>query len=210
MTSVYCGLLCTVCGDEHVLCCVQCVVTSTCCVVYSVWWRVRAVGVRDPGGDYPPLLALRGWLHVPGPDRPSPLPYQVGGCDFNSVKISLQNQPFLLARCRMDTRRQKTWALKIELLHLRRWINSPGHKLSDFPLGNGCCVQKLTMQDESQLRIIFNKMSFTPHWKSRSAEVQKLVWPPYPRGWLRSARKKGGPLTTSICIYLLHKMVLFL
>ncbi len=46
---------------------------------------------------------------------------------------------------------------------------------------------------KSQLRIRFNGMSFTTHRQSRNAEVQKLVWPPCPRGWLGLVRKKGGP-----------------
>ncbi len=35
-----------------------------------------------------------------------------------------------------------------------------------------------------------------------SEEVQKCrsCWPPCPRGWLRSAGKKGGPPITNICI----------
>ncbi len=43
-------------------------------------------------------------------------------------------------------------------------------------------------------------MSFTALWKSRRAEVQKMVWPLGPRGWLFTARKKGGSTSTSICI----------
>ena len=35
------------------------------------------MGVWDPGGDHPPLLALCCWLHVPGPDWPAPFPHQV-------------------------------------------------------------------------------------------------------------------------------------
>jgi hypothetical protein len=44
----------------------------------------------------------------------------------------------------------------------------------------------------SQVRIRFKRISFTTHWKSRSAEVKKLVEPPGPRGWLSTVRKKGG------------------
>jgi hypothetical protein len=46
----------------------------------------------------------------------------------------------------------------------------------------------------SQLRIRFKRMSFTAHWKSYIEEQRlKLVWPPAPKGWLSTARKKGGP-----------------
>ncbi len=35
------------------------------------------MGVRNPVGDYPSLLAVCCRLHVPGSDRPATLPYQV-------------------------------------------------------------------------------------------------------------------------------------
>ncbi len=45
-------------------------------------------------------------------------------------------------------------------------------------------------------------MIFTAYWKCRSAETGV---PRSPRGWLRSARKKGGPPITSIFIYICRK-----
>jgi hypothetical protein len=49
----------------------------------------------------------------------------------------------------------------------------------------------------SQLRIRFKRMSFTAHWKSRRAEVETGVASSQ-KGWLSTARKKGGP---SILVY---------
>jgi hypothetical protein len=61
-----------------------------------------------------------------------------------------------------------------------------------------------TKIDHSRWKTLNSESDFTEWvtalWKSRWAEVQKLVWPPDPRGWLRSVRKKGGPPTTRICI----------
>jgi hypothetical protein len=49
------------------------------------------------------------------------------------------------------TRRQKTWALKNELLHLSLWVNTPGRKFFVFPPTNRCCEHKLTFLYEKFL-----------------------------------------------------------